>query len=104
MLVFLKALSDGKLIQHESLDLMHQWRHWRFPLDYGYGTMHFGMPGLVNSAAKKSPIWGYSGSIGSVVYVSDDLNLYVAGRIDSAGSEMPAFMLAINALRTVASA
>jgi D-alanyl-D-alanine carboxypeptidase len=93
MIKFLKALNEGKIIKRNTLESMHNWRNWNFPLQYGYGTMYFKLPGLISAVTKLTPLWGHSGSTGSFLYYSEDLNLYMAGSIDNVGSNTTTFLL-----------
>jgi len=45
---FLMALKTGRLIRPDTLAQMHDWHGWRFPMQYGLGTMYF---------AFASPAW-----------------------------------------------
>ncbi|MGA2639445.1 MAG: serine hydrolase domain-containing protein [Spirochaetia bacterium] len=103
MIVFLKALNDGRIIRRDSLSLMHGWRKWHFPLDYGYGTMRFRLPRVVSAIMKVGPLWGHSGSTGSFLYYSEDLDLYMAGTIDQTESQSKPFLLLMRAIRLIQS-
>ena len=93
MIIFLKALNEGRLVKKETLSSMHQWRKLRFPLQYGYGTMYFKVPQFLHRFAKMPPMWGHSGSTGSFLYYSEDLNLYIAGTVDQVEGNSKAFRL-----------
>jgi D-alanyl-D-alanine carboxypeptidase len=93
MLTFLKALNEGKIIDKDTLQLMHNWHKLEFPLQYGYGTMYFKLPGLMSKLTGLTPLWGHSGSTGSFLYYSEDLDLYMAGTINHVGSDIKPFML-----------
>jgi D-alanyl-D-alanine carboxypeptidase len=82
MITFLKALNEGRLIKKDTLNTMHNWHKLRFPLQYGYGTMYFKLPKVIHTVTKLPPLWGHSGSTGSFLYYSEDLNLYIAGTVD----------------------
>jgi CubicO group peptidase (beta-lactamase class C family) len=103
MIVFLKALNDGRIIRRDSLSLMHGWRKWHFPLDYGYGTMRFRLPRGLAAILKVQPLWGHSGSTGSFLYYSEDLDLYMAGTIDQTESQSKPFLLLMRAIRLIQS-
>jgi D-alanyl-D-alanine carboxypeptidase len=93
MLTFLKALNEGKIINRDTLQLMHDWHKLEFPIQYGYGTMYFKLPGLMSKVTGLTPLWGHSGSTGSFLYYSEDLDLYMAGTINHVGSNIKPFML-----------
>jgi D-alanyl-D-alanine carboxypeptidase len=99
MIVFLKALNEGKIINKKTLKLMHDWHKMEFPIQYGYGTMYFKLPWLMTRMSKLTPLWGHSGSTGSFLYFSEDLNLYIAGSINVAGSNTKPFILIRNVMK-----
>ena len=91
MIIFLKALNEGKIISRDTLELMHDWHKLEFPIQYGYGTMYFKLPWLINKITKLTPLWGHSGTTGSFLYYSEDLNLYMAGSINNVDSKSKPF-------------
>ena len=91
MIFFLKALNEEKIISRDTLELMHDWHKLEFPMQYGYGTMYFKLPWLISKVTGLTPLWGHSGSIGSFLYYSEDLDLYMAGSINNAGSNSKPF-------------
>jgi len=105
MIAFLRALHDGKIISPASLRTMQTW-HDRdgspsppFPfIQYGYSLWHFQMTGPLGALKNVVPTWGATGSTGSFLYYSQDLDLYIAGTVDSASSGMtgmtPFFLMA----------
>jgi D-alanyl-D-alanine carboxypeptidase len=103
MIVFLKALNEGRIISRDSLELMHNWHKLHFPLQYGYGTMYFKLPPLSIKLTSMLPVWGHSGSTGSFLYYSNDLNLYMAGTIDQVESPSKPFRLMARVMRVVKS-
>lgn len=92
-IIFLKALKEGRIIKPETLALMHQWRKLHFPLQYGYGTMYVKFPRFMRRVMKVPPLWGHSGSTGSFLYYSSDLDLYLAGTINQTESPSKPFRL-----------
>ena len=94
MIIFLKALNEGKIITKDSLELMHDWHKLDFVRQYGYGTMKIKLPSW--SIVGIAPLWGHSGSTGSFLYYSEDLDLYMAGSINSADSNSKPFFTVIN--------
>jgi D-alanyl-D-alanine carboxypeptidase len=103
MITFLKALNEGRIVSRDTLKLMHNWHKLRFPLQYGYGTMYFKLPRFINIALKVPPLWGHSGSTGSFLYYSEDLNLYMAGSIDQVESKTKPFRLMLRVMKAVQS-
>ena len=93
MIRFLRALSEGRIVRPDSLQLMHDWHPWEFPLQYGYGTMYFKLPGPLSAATGLRDVWGHSGSTGSFLYRSEELDLYMAGTIDQTESKVKPFVL-----------
>jgi D-alanyl-D-alanine carboxypeptidase len=43
--------------------------------------------------SKLTPLWGHSGSTGSFLYYSEDLDLYMAGSLNNVGSNIKPFIL-----------
>ena len=101
--VFLKALNEGRIIRPDTLRLMHDRHKLRFPLQYGYGTMRFKLPWLATKMTGATSLWGHSGSTGSFLYYSEDLNLYIAGTIDQADSKGALFRLMQKVMKAVRS-
>ncbi len=102
MIVFLKALRGGRIVRRDTLELMHRWHKMRFPLEYGYGTMYFALPWPISILTGLPPLWGHSGSTGSFLYYSEDLDLYLAGTIDQTDAQAKPFLLmseVVNAVR-----
>ena len=91
MIIFLKALNEGRIIRKETLELMHTWHKLHFPIQYGYGTMYFKLPRLMRKGTGITPLWGHSGSTGSFLYYSEDLDLYMAGSLNEVGSDVMPF-------------
>ena len=100
MITFLEALNKGRIIRDDTLKLMHNWHRLEFPLEYGYGTMCFKMPTLLAKMTNMRPLWGHSGSTGSFLYYSNDLNLYMAGTIDQVDSQSKPFKLMAKVMKT----
>lgn len=103
MIVFLKALNEGRIIKSDTLKLMHNWHKLHFPLQYGYGTMYVKFPRFMNMVMKVPPLWGHSGSTGSFLYYSEDLNLYLAGTIDQTASQSKPFRLMSKVIKAIES-
>jgi D-alanyl-D-alanine carboxypeptidase len=99
MITFLKALNQGRIVRPDTLKLMHQWHRWRFPIQYGYGTMYFELPWPIRTVTGFLPLWGHSGSTGSFLYYSNDLDLYIAGTIDQTESGLKPFILMLRVIR-----
>ncbi|MGZ3630612.1 MAG: serine hydrolase domain-containing protein [Ktedonobacteraceae bacterium] len=96
MILFLKALNEGKIITRQSLETMQTWRDRSdlFPgAQYGYGLWHFHLPWYMSALTRFTPTWGVSGSTGSFLYYSVDRNVYIAGSIDSASTDETPFFL-----------
>ncbi|MGZ6219667.1 MAG: serine hydrolase domain-containing protein [Syntrophales bacterium] len=103
MIIFLKALNEGRVVSGETLKLMHNWHKLQFPLQYGYGTMYFKLPRFISMVMKVPRLWGHSGSTGSFLYYSADLDLYMAGTINQTESQSKPFLLMIKAIRVIQS-
>jgi D-alanyl-D-alanine carboxypeptidase len=103
MIMFLKALNEGRIVSSDTLKLMHHWHKLHFPLQYGYGTMYVKFPRFMNMVMKVPPLWGHSGSTGSFLYYSEDLNLYLAGTIDQTASQSKPFRLMSKVIKAMQS-
>jgi D-alanyl-D-alanine carboxypeptidase len=103
MIIFLKALNEGRIVSRTTLKLMHNWHKLQFPLQYGYGTMRFKLPWLISKVMKVPPLWGHSGSTGSFLYYSEDLNLYMAGSINQVDSKIKPFRLMGKVMKAIQS-
>ena len=103
MIIFLKALNECRIISGDTLKLMHNWHKLQFPLQYGYGMMYFKLPRFMNTVMKVPPLWGHSGSTGSFLYYSEDLNLYVAGSINQTESKTKPFRLMGRVMKAIES-
>jgi CubicO group peptidase (beta-lactamase class C family) len=102
-IIFLKALNEGRMVGRDTLKLMHHWHKLQFPLQYGYGTMSFNLPRFMNMVMKVPPLWGHSGSTGSFLYYSEDLNLYIAGTINQTESKSKPFRLMGRVIKAIQS-
>jgi D-alanyl-D-alanine carboxypeptidase len=79
---FLQALNEGRMIGTDTVERMHDWRPMNnLPFQYGYGTMYLDFS-FINLGTDPPPLWGHSGSPGSFLYYSEDLDLYMAGTIN----------------------
>jgi D-alanyl-D-alanine carboxypeptidase len=101
MIIFLKALNEGRIVSRDTLKLMHNWRKLQFPLQYGYGTIYFKLPRFINWVMKATPLWGHSGSTGSFLYYSQDLNLYMAGSINQVANKSKPFRLMLRVMKAI---
>jgi D-alanyl-D-alanine carboxypeptidase len=101
MILFLRSLKTGRLLRADSLQAMHDWHPWRFPLQYGLGTMHFDLPEPLASVIGLPPLWGHSGSTGSFLYYAADLDLYLAGTLDQTESRVRPFLLMRRVLQAI---
>lgn len=84
-------------------DGSHDWHELQFPLQYGYGTMYFKFPRTMAAMTSLPPLWGHSGSTGSFLYRSEDLDLYLAGTIDQTQSKVKPFLLMRQVMRAIES-
>jgi CubicO group peptidase (beta-lactamase class C family) len=103
MIIFLKALNEGRIVSQDTLKSMHNWHKLHFPLQYGYGTMYVKFPRFMNMIVKVPPLWGHSGSTGSFLYYSADLNLYLAGTINQTESQSKPFFIMSKVIKAIQS-
>lgn len=107
MVVFLRALNEGRIVRPDTLQRMHDWHALQgLPFDYGFGTMRFELPAFVNAVVQAPPVWGHSGSTGAFLYYAPDLDLYMAGTTNTVTADQRAplilmirVMTAVKALR-----
>jgi D-alanyl-D-alanine carboxypeptidase len=103
MIIFLKALKEGRIVSEDTLKLMHNWHKLQFPFQYGFGTRYFKLPPFISKVMKVSPLWGHSGSTGSFLYYSEDQDLYMAGSIDQVDAKIKPFILMIKVTKAIQS-
>ena len=101
MIVFLKALNGERVVSRSSLGQMHAWRKWRFPLEYGLGTMLFSFPRPMRTLMRMPPLWGHSGSTGSFLFYCEDADLYLAGTLDQVDAQVAPFFFMYKAMAAV---
>jgi D-alanyl-D-alanine carboxypeptidase len=101
MIIFLKALKEGRIVSEDTLKLMHNWHKLQFPFQYGFGTRYFKLPPFISKVMKVSPLWGHSGSTGSFLYYSEDQDLYMAGSIDQVDAKIKPFILMIRVMKAI---
>ena len=80
MIIFLKALNEGRIISGNTLKLMHNWHKLQFRFNMEYETMYFKLPRFISMVMKMPPSWGHSVSTGSFLYSSHDPE-FLYGRI-----------------------
>ena len=110
MIIFLKALNNGKIISKSTLKLMHDWHDLnQFPFLYGYGIMKFKLPWFTNLPVIKTPpywgqvphIWGHSGSTGSFLYYSPKYDIYIAGTSNQVKAKIKPFGLMTDIMNAI---
>jgi len=102
LILFMKALQQGRLVRTDTLAKMHRWRplsNTGMPFQYGFGTMEFVVPSLINRIVKVPAIWGHSGSIGSFLYYAPELDLYMAGTVDQESDKGAPIMLMVKIMK-----
>lgn len=103
IILFLKALNEGRIIRRDTLKLMHNWHKLEFPMQYGYGTMYFKFPWFMKTLINVPPVWGHSGSTGSFLYYFENLDLYMAGTINQTESKLTPFRLMGRVIKAIRS-
>jgi len=103
MIVYLRALNEGRIVDAQTLEQMRDWHPWRFPMQYGLGTMLFRLPDLAATATGLPELWGHSGSTGSFLYYSRSDDLYVAGTVDQTEANAKPFSLIRGVLKVMRS-
>lgn len=61
--------------------------------------MRFEIPAIINWATKVPPVWGDTGSTGSFLYYSQDLDLYMAGTTNQVDDKIAPIILMIKAMK-----
>ncbi len=98
---FLQALKEGRIIRNDTLDRMHVWRPLsNLPFQYGYGTTYLDFS-FMNLGTVPPPVWGHSGSPGSFLYYSEDLDVYMAGTVNQTEDRVAPLRLMIQVLAVV---
>jgi len=95
------SLNEGRIISKATLKLMHQWHKLDLPIQYGYRTMYFKLPWFIATMINARPLWGHSGSPGSFLYYSEELNLYMSGTITPIESNDKPWKLMIGVMRAI---
>jgi D-alanyl-D-alanine carboxypeptidase len=100
-ITFLQALKKGKIIHPDTLQLMHDdWRPLQgLPFQYGFGTEKLEITAAISRAAQVPSVWGHTGSVGSFLYYSPSLDLYMAGTIDQTADRITPMMLMIKVIK-----
>ena len=65
--------------------------------------MYFKLPQFITMVMNVPPLWGHSGSTGSFLYYSEDLNLYMAGSINQVESRSKPFRLMLRVMKAIQS-
>ncbi|GMQ30756.1 serine hydrolase domain-containing protein [Algoriphagus confluentis] len=78
LLIFMKALFEGKLIQQETFEQMQQWAPASKGTNYGFGLMRWNLKELFPLLPKLTLI-GHSGFTGSYMYYCPELEAYLTG-------------------------
>lgn len=81
LLIFMKALTDNRLISEQSLLQMMKWKKMWMGVDYGYGLSRVRMFALM----PKYNVWGHLGSTGSFMLYNPAMDLYVNGSFNKTG-------------------
>ena len=95
MLKFMQALVKHELIGMDTREKMNNWAKMGFNLQYGYGIMKFSFPGM----SKKYDIWGHSGSIGTVCYYNQSMDLYTIATFHKVGYQVQPVIFLVKILR-----
>ena len=101
VVTFLQALKEGKIIHPDTLQRMHDnWRQLQgLPFQYGYGTEKLDVTAAIDRDAQVPSVWGHTGSVGSFLYYSPNLDLYMAGTIDQTADRITPIMLMIKVMK-----
>ena len=103
LITFLQALKEGTIISKDILKLMHQRHKSDSHVEFGLGIMHVRVPAWISEETNGMPLWGHSGSTGSFLYYSQDLDLYMAGTINQVTSGYKTWTLMSKAMEIIQS-
>lgn len=98
LLIFMKALVEGRLLKPETLAEMQTWTKLWIGVDYGYGLMRVRLLPFV----RKYIGWGHLGSIGAFMLYFPALDVHLIGNFNRAGHVGPSMRFAFGVLREVA--
>ncbi|EKN71267.1 beta-lactamase [Neobacillus bataviensis LMG 21833] len=98
LLLFIRALTEGKLIRPEFLLSMKEWRKMWIGVDYGYGLMRVRMLPVI----QKYNVWGHLGSIGSFMLYNPTLDIYIIGNFNNTTYLAKSIRYVFSILRTLA--
>ena len=97
-IIFLRAFFEGQLFDKAYLEPMTHWNSIFFPLQYGYGLMHFKLPRFLWPTPLPDFI-GHSGSTGSFAFACPSKSMYLAGTVNQIASPARPFFLMIRLVR-----
>lgn len=98
LLIFMKALVEGRLLKPETLAEMQRWTKLWVGVDYGYGLHRVRMLPLVPTYRA----WGHLGSIGAFMLYNPALDVYVIGNFNSTAYIGQSIRFAFGVLRRLA--
>ncbi|MFC4597869.1 serine hydrolase domain-containing protein [Cohnella hongkongensis] len=75
LLLFMKALTRGRLLQEDSLRALQSWRKMAMGMEYGYGLMKLQFLPFT----QKYTVWGHLGASGSFMLYAPEMDLYLTG-------------------------
>jgi D-alanyl-D-alanine carboxypeptidase len=97
LLKFMKALTEGQVVQKDTLEKMKQWQKMWIGVDYGYGLMRVRMLPII----QKYNVWGHLGSIGSFMLYNPGMDIYIIGNFNKSGHLTKTVRFLFNTLRTI---
>jgi len=105
LLVFHRALVEGRLVSPSTLEQMQQWVKWMRGIDYGYGLVHLRIRALTFLMPSKFDMWGNWGSIATFMFYNPHHDVYLIGAFNQSKyvQKQVVFMLrALGALAKIA--
>ncbi|WP_212006001.1 serine hydrolase [Chitinophaga sp. HK235] len=97
LIIFMQALTTGRLISQASLEKMMVWRKTWTGVDYGMGLMRVRM----HMFTRKYDVWGHLGSTGSFMLFNPVFDIYIAGSFNRSGFLTRGVMFVYRVLKAI---
>lgn len=90
---FSQAYHQGQLFHRCHTDRMRQWNRIFFPVDYGYGVMHYQLPRWMTGRGRAPQLIGHSGATNSFTFYVPELGCHIAGTMNQLHNPARSFRL-----------
>ncbi len=102
LLVFLRALLQGPLLEPGTLAQMRQWNRLFLPIQYGYGLMRIKLPRWMTLFRATPELIGHSGASGTFAYYAPQQDLYLLGSFNQTDAPQRPIGFMLRALGKIA--